>query len=58
MTDLDIAKEVELRPIQEIAQQVNITEEDLELYGKYKAKLLRPNHSIALSKEISYLQKN
>jgi formate--tetrahydrofolate ligase len=39
MTDLDIAKEVELRPIQEIAQQVNITEEDLELYGKYKAKL-------------------
>ena len=39
MTDLDIAKKVELRPIQEIAQQVNITEEDLELYGKYKAKL-------------------
>ena len=39
MTDLDIAKEVELRPIQEIAQQINISEEEMELYGKYKAKL-------------------
>jgi formate--tetrahydrofolate ligase len=44
MTDLQIAKSVKLKPIQEIAEQLNIPEEDLELYGKYKAKL--PLHLI------------
>ena len=39
MTDLDIARQVKLRPIQEIATQLNIPEDDLHLFGKYKAKL-------------------
>lgn len=39
MTDLQIAKQVTLQPIQSIAQQLNIPESELELYGKYKAKL-------------------
>ena len=38
-TDLEIAQEATLLPIQEIAKKVNIDEEDLEYYGKYKAKL-------------------
>jgi len=38
-TDLEIAKQVTLRPITEIARQLQIDEERLELYGKYKAKL-------------------
>ncbi|MFP3358390.1 formate--tetrahydrofolate ligase [Planococcus sp. SIMBA_143] len=39
MTDLTIAKEAAIRPIQEIAQQAGIAEGALELYGKYKAKI-------------------
>ncbi|MGB6779974.1 MAG: formate--tetrahydrofolate ligase [Planococcus citreus] len=39
MTDLTIAKEAAIRPIQEIAQQAGIAEDALELYGKYKAKI-------------------
>lgn len=39
MTDLDIARKVKLKPIQEIASQLGIDNDDLHLYGKYKAKL-------------------
>ncbi|MCM1112210.1 MAG: formate--tetrahydrofolate ligase [Muribaculum sp.] len=38
-TDIEIAQEAELRPIAEIAAALEIPEEDLELYGRYKAKL-------------------
>lgn len=39
MTDLDIAKQIKLKPIQDIADQLNIDHDDLNLYGKYKSKL-------------------
>ena len=38
-SDVEIAQEAELRPIREIAEKLGITEEELELYGKYKAKI-------------------
>lgn len=38
-TDIQIAQEAKLLPIKEIAQKLDIQEDDLELYGKYKAKL-------------------
>ncbi len=38
-TDIEIAQQIKLLPIQQIAEQLNISEEHLELYGKYKAKL-------------------
>ena len=38
-TDIEIAKEAVLSPIGEVAAKLGITEEDLEQYGKYKAKL-------------------
>ena len=38
-TDIQIAQEAEMLPIKEVAAKVGITEDDLELYGKYKAKL-------------------
>ena len=38
-TDLQIAQSVKMQPIQEIAAKVNVDADDLELYGKYKAKL-------------------
>lgn len=38
-TDIEIAQEAKMLPIQEIAAKLDISEEDLEFYGKYKAKL-------------------
>lgn len=38
-TDIQIAQEAEMLPIREVAAQLEIAEDDLELYGKYKAKL-------------------
>lgn len=39
MTDQEIARTIKLRPIGEIAATLGIDADDLELYGKYKAKL-------------------
>ena len=38
-SDIQIAKEATLQPITHIAKGLNIQEDELELYGKYKAKL-------------------
>ncbi|MFC1623768.1 formate--tetrahydrofolate ligase [Candidatus Omnitrophota bacterium] len=38
-SDLEIAQAAKLKPIIEIARQIGITEDELELYGKYKAKI-------------------
>lgn len=38
-TDIDIALEAEMKPIQEVAERLDIVEDELDLYGKYKAKL-------------------
>ena len=38
-TDIEIAQEAAMIPIKEVAASYGISEEDLELYGKYKAKL-------------------
>lgn len=38
-TDIEIAQEAVLEPIVKVAQGIGIGEADLELYGKYKAKL-------------------
>ncbi len=39
MTDIEIAQAAELAPITEVAGKIGIDTDDLELYGKYKAKL-------------------
>lgn len=38
-TDIEIAQEATMIPIKEVAASYGISEEDLELYGRYKAKL-------------------
>lgn len=38
-TDIEIAQEAKMYPIKDVAAKLNITEDDLEFYGKYKAKL-------------------
>ena len=39
LSDLEIAQNAEIKPIKEIAKKLNLDEDDLELYGKYKAKI-------------------
>src|SRR6056297_2834302 len=38
-SDIEIAQETEMKDIREIAKKLNLTEDDVEMYGKYKAKL-------------------
>ncbi|MDR2337064.1 MAG: formate--tetrahydrofolate ligase [Deltaproteobacteria bacterium] len=54
LSDIEIAQQTKMLPITEIAKKLGIFTEDLELYGKYKAKLSeelflrlsnKPNHS-------------
>ena len=42
LSDIEIAESAELKDIREIAAQLSLTEDELELYGKYKAKLSLP----------------
>lgn len=39
LSDLEIAQKTEMLPIKEIAASIGINEDELELYGKYKAKV-------------------
>lgn len=39
LSDIEIAQKAKCLPIKEIAKSLSIEEDDLELYGKYKAKL-------------------
>ena len=38
-TDIEIAQEAVMEPITKVAASIGLTEDDIELYGKYKAKL-------------------
>ena len=38
-TDVEIAQEAKMQPIAQVAKSLNIAEDDLEMYGKYKAKI-------------------
>ncbi len=39
LTDIEIAQAAQMRHIKDIAGRLDLTEDDIELYGKYKAKL-------------------
>ena len=38
-TDIEIAQSIELQPIVDVVKKIGLDDDDLELYGKYKAKL-------------------
>ncbi|MGQ9787274.1 MAG: formate--tetrahydrofolate ligase, partial [Anaerolineae bacterium] len=38
-SDIEIAQAAILRPIKEVAESIGLTEDDLDYYGKYKAKI-------------------
>ena len=39
LSDIEIAQQVKMLPVTEVAEKLGINRDDLELYGKYKAKL-------------------
>lgn len=39
LTDIEIAQRANIKPIKEIAKSLGINENDLDFYGKYKAKI-------------------
>lgn len=39
LTDIEIAQQAQMKPITEVAEKIGISNDELELYGKYKAKL-------------------
>ena len=39
LTDIEIAQQAKLRLIKDVASDIDINEDELEFYGKYKAKL-------------------
>ncbi|XUB57517.1 hypothetical protein IGJ02_001758 [Enterococcus sp. DIV0724b] len=38
-TDIEISRNVDLLPINKVSESICLTQEDLELFGKYKAKI-------------------
>ena len=38
-TDIEIAQEAQMLPITEVVKEIGLTADDLEMYGKYKAKI-------------------
>ncbi len=51
MTDIEIAKNVKLEKITEIAKKIDINEDDIESYGKYKAKISNDIYTKLAKKE-------
>ena len=39
LSDIEIAENCKMRDIREIAEKLGLCEDELELYGKYKAKI-------------------
>ena len=61
-SDVEIAQEAKMKPIEEIASKIGLAPDDLELYGKYKAKVTldawqrvkdRPNGKLILCTAIN-----
>jgi formate--tetrahydrofolate ligase len=48
-TDIEIARETKLKPIEEIAAKLGISYDDIEFYGKYKAKITNYNPHAVVS---------
>lgn len=45
LTDIEIANQAKMKPITEIASQIGLGEDEIEQYGKYKAKISLPVNS-------------
>ncbi|HMA59289.1 MAG TPA: formate--tetrahydrofolate ligase, partial [Halanaerobiales bacterium] len=54
-SDIEIAQAAEMKPITDIAEKIGLTQDDLELYGDYKAKIKLDTYQRLQSKEDSKL---
>ena len=45
-TDIEIAQQAKLRPIVDVAAELGLTPDELDLYGKYKAKIPSRRRSV------------
>ncbi|HMA59376.1 MAG TPA: formate--tetrahydrofolate ligase [Halanaerobiales bacterium] len=54
-SDIEIAQAAEMQPITDIAEKIGLTQDDLELYGDYKAKIKLDTYQRLQSKEDSKL---
>ena len=52
LSDIEIAESAELIDIREVAKKLHLTENELELYGKYKAKIALPKDAKRTAKLI------
>ena len=50
-TDIEIAQQATMQPIVDIAAQIGIQADELELYGNYKAKLAHRSEERRVGKE-------
>ena len=50
-TDIEIAQEAVMLPIKEVAEKIGLKEDDIELYGKYKAKISNEYYDSIKDKE-------
>ena len=39
LSDIEIARQTKMEPIVKVAERLGLQEDDIELYGKYKAKI-------------------
>lgn len=46
MEDIEIARNTKLEPIMEIAKELGLQEDNIETYGKYKAKISLEQHGM------------
>ena len=52
LSDIEIAESAELIDVREVAKKLDLTENELELYGKYKAKITLPKNATRKAKLI------
>ena len=54
LSDIEIAHKAQMKPIMDIAQNLGIDPDDVELYGKYKAKLSEQLYTKLADKKTQY----
>ena len=54
LTDVEIAQSTVMEPIKNVAEKIGLTEDDLELYGKYKAKISEEEYLESKFKDYVY----
>jgi formate--tetrahydrofolate ligase len=52
LSDIEVAESAKLVDIREVAKKLHLSEDDIEMYGKYKAKVSLPKNAKRTAKLI------